>query len=578
MTTPPNNTPDPIQTTDDSQRPRLHLASEKVEADFAHKMRELQLAEEEKDIAAKAEAAGLPYINLSTFAILPEAIGSISEDTARAAKAVCFSRQDDDLRLATTEPDSASLSALTADLTRQAYRLTVYLVSPHSLEQALRFYKAIPKIKKVARGIAITGTDLERFQGQFKTLPELTNQIRKVSVTDLVTFLVASAIESRASDIHIEAEEKGIIVRYRIDGVLHEIVDLPIDVWKKLASRIKLIAKLKINILDRPQDGSFTIQLDNDKIDVRVSTIPTNYGESIVMRLLMSSASAITFDDLGLRGKAYADLDREIGKPNGMIITTGPTGSGKTTTLYAVLNKLNNPETKIITLEDPIEYKLAGINQSQIQTDKGYGFAVGLRSILRQDPDIIMVGEIRDLETAETAINAALTGHLVVSTLHTNSAAATIPRFLSMEVKPFLLAPALNAMIGQRLVRKICPDCKTDTETDSRTMSEVIKALSSLSPESGEKSHIQDVNNLKFYQGAGCAACQGLGYKGRIGIYEIMTMNKEIENLILAGQVSEYQMQDIGVKNGMVTMLQDGLLKAVDGITTVDEVFRVAKE
>ena len=284
------------------------------------------------------------------------------------------------------------------------------------------------------------------------------------------------------------------------------------------------------------------------------------------MRLLRSTAVGLKFEDLGLRGRAYEQLKQEIGRPNGMIITTGPTGSGKTTTLYAILNTLNNPETKIITLEDPVEYKLAGVAQSQIDASKDYTFATGLRSILRQDPDVVMVGEIRDLETADIAIQAALTGHLVLSTIHTNSAAGAIPRFLAIGAKSFLLAPGLNAMIGQRLVRKIHEECKEEVKLDDEMMKKVKLILGAL--QSGTH---------KFYRGRGCTKCFNLGYKGRIGIYEVMVMNKEIEEVILSGKVSEYVMQEIGIKNGMVTMVQDGLLKALDGITTVEEVFSVAE-
>jgi type II secretory ATPase GspE/PulE/Tfp pilus assembly ATPase PilB-like protein len=290
------------------------------------------------------------------------------------------------------------------------------------------------------------------------------------------------------------------------------------------------------------------------------------------MRLLRSSSVGLTFENLGLRGRAFEQLKREVERPNGMIITTGPTGSGKTTTLYAILKKLNDPQTKIITIEDPIEYQLQGIAQSQ--TSEKYTFAHGLRSIVRQDPDIIMVGEIRDLETAEIAIQAALTGHLVLSTIHTNDASGTVPRFLSMGVKPFLLAPSLNAMIGQRLVRKICAHCKEEIKLPAETIAKVEAVLKKL-PEPDKKE--VDLNKMKFYAGKGCDACQGIGYKGRIGIYEIMTMNPEVEKLILAGKVSEFDMLEVAVKYGMVTMVQDGLLKALDGITTVEEVFRVAE-
>jgi len=294
------------------------------------------------------------------------------------------------------------------------------------------------------------------------------------------------------------------------------------------------------------------------------------------MRLLKSSATSLKFKDLGIRGKSFVELKSQIKRPNGMIITTGPTGSGKTTTLYAILKKLNSPGNKIITLEDPIEYRLAGVNQSQIKKDKDYSFASGLKSILRQDPDIVMVGEIRDLETADIAINASLTGHLVISTLHTNSAAAAVPRFLAMGVKAFLLSPSLNAVIGQRLVRCLCPHCKEEQKLDNDTMTQVLNILNKIPASSGSKLDENELNNLKFYKGKGCPKCYGLGYKGRIGIYEVLVMSPEIEKTILDNRVSENIIQDLAQKNGMVTMLQDGLLKAKEGITTIEEIFSAA--
>jgi len=294
----------------------------------------------------------------------------------------------------------------------------------------------------------------------------------------------------------------------------------------------------------------------------------------VVMRILHSGSKGVTYDELGLRGDAYNHLKKEVERPNGMIITTGPTGSGKTTTLYAILRTLNKPGVKIITLEDPVEIKMEGINQSQVDASRDYTFAKGLRSILRQDPDICMVGEIRDLETAEIAIQAALTGHLMLSTIHTNSASGAIPRFLSMGVKPFLLAPALNSIIGQRLVRRVCPQCIEEDKLTPEVFDKVVQLFEVL-PEA-EKKNI-DMKKLHFYKGKGCEACSGLGYKGRIGIYEIFTMSKEVEQVILSAQVSEYVIQELAVKNGMVTMVQDGLLKALDKITTVEEVFRVTE-
>jgi type IV pilus assembly protein PilB len=415
---------------------------------------------------------------------------------------------------------------------------------------------------------------LEKFKAIGKDFRQLGAEIEKVNITDLVTLFVAAAIQSNASDIHIEAEEKDVKIRFRVDGVLHDAASVKKELWPKIISRIKLLSGLKMNITDKPQDGRFGINLDEGKMDVRVSCTPTTWGESVVMRLLKSSATALQFDAMGLVGKAFTDLKAQTERPNGMIITTGPTGSGKTTTLYAILNKLNTEDIKICTLEDPVEYKLAGINQSQIDHSKGYTFADGLRSLLRQDPDVVMVGEIRDLETADTAINAALTGHLVLSTIHTNSAAGAIPRFLAMGVKPFLLAPALNAMMGQRLIRKICTSCKEELQLEPETLERVKKLLSEIPDGHPDK---PDLSVLKFFHGKGCEACNGIGYKGRLGIYEILLMSPEIEKMISAGEIAEVQIQEAATKAGMITMVQDGLIKALKGITSVEEVFSVSE-
>jgi type II secretory ATPase GspE/PulE/Tfp pilus assembly ATPase PilB-like protein len=372
----------------------------------------------------------------------------------------------------------------------------------------------------------------------------------------------------------VEAEEDDIKVRFRVDGILHDAARLPAASWKQVIARLKLLAGVKINVEHIPQDGRITIYLSDEKIDIRASFLPTAYGESVVLRILRPKTIALEFDKLGIRGLAAERLAREIERPNGMIVTTGPTGSGKTTTLYAILKKLNSSEVKVITLEDPIEYKLKGINQSQIDHEKNYDFAKGLRSILRQDPDVVMVGEIRDLETAEISIQAALTGHLVVSTIHTNSAAGAIPRFLSIRVKPFLLAPALNAVIGQRLVRRLCEQCKVPATLTPSQLHEVTETLRTVPESSHER---VDMQSLKFMApGKGCEACNQMGYKGRIGMYEIFTMSKGIEEAILAANVSEYKIAELACQEGMVTMAQDGLLKALQGLTSVEEVLAAA--
>jgi len=546
---------------------------ETVQAKFKDKQQEVKIKEIERATKKKADNAGIPYINLVGFPISPEALALITEEEARGLSVVCFYYDGKQLRLAATRPDNPQVLSLAKELAAKYFcQEEVYLTSEYSLNYALNIYKSIPRPRLMEKGVKITEADLNKYSESFASFKDLQEQIGQIPVTEVVTMMMAAAVKTNSSDIHIEAEEKEIKVRFRIDGVLYDVASLDKSVWQKIISRMKLLAGVKINIIDKPQDGRLSIYLTNDRIDIRVSFLPTNFGESVVMRLLRSSAVGLEFDDLGIRDRAFQQLKREIERPNGMIITTGPTGSGKTTTLYAILKKLNQPEIKIITIEDPIEYQLKGVNQSQ--TTEKYTFAQGLRSIVRQDPDIIMVGEIRDLETAEMAIQAALTGHLVLSTTHTNDAAGTVPRFLSIGAKPFLLAPALNAMIGQRLVRRLCEKCKKEIAPDDDTLVKIRELLEKLPEE--EKNKI-NLNKMKFYQSSGCQACQGIGYKGRIGIYEVLTMNAELEKIILGGKVSEYDMRANGSKNGMITMVQDGLLKALDGITSAEEVFRVAE-
>ncbi len=550
-----------------------------AEEKLSEKMKLMKIKDFERVVASKASSMNLPYLFLQGFPIGPDTIAIIPQDQALSLKIVAFFRSTEEIRIGVVDPSVQGLSEMVEYLKERYHieRLIIYLISEHSFFEAIKLYKAVPKIKKILKGVEISAKEIEKYKKEIHVLSDLQKIIKNVSITDIVTALISLAMQVRASDVHVEAEAEDVKIRYRIDGILNDAAVLPQELWARITSRIKLLSGLKLNVTTKPQDGRFTIFLSEDKIDVRVSVIPTTHGESIVLRLLRSSAAGLDFHDLGITGRAFTDISEELSKPNGMIITTGPTGSGKTTTLYSMLTNLNTPETKIITLEDPVEYKLEGINQSQIDYSKDYDFANGLRSILRQDPDVIMVGEIRDLETADVAINAALTGHLVLSTLHTNSAAGAIPRFLSMGVKPYLLSPALNAIIGQRLVRKVCPHCKVEDDLDTKTRAEVIKNLEKLPPESAAHIDMKELLTAKFYKGAGCKECHGIGYQGRIGIYEVMIMNKEIEAAILNQQISEYKFQDISTARGMITMIQDGLLKALEGITTVDEVFRVAK-
>lgn len=538
---------------------------------LTEKMGAIELQGKEAEAQAQAQALKLNYVDLKGFPISPDALTQVPEETAKKLKAVCFLFSGSEIRVGAVNPQDPEVeNLLKAILERNKATGEVYKISEQSLQEAIKLYATLPKIKQVVKGVQITQDELEKYQSQMNNFADIAGIVDGANVTDLLAILIAAALKLKTSDIHIEAEEKGIAVRFRVDGILQEITVIPKEQWKKIINRIKLIAGLKLNIADRPQDGRFTIFQKGKKIDVRTSTMPTAFGESVVMRILNPDSVQLGFEKLGFRKAALERLLPQVEKPHGMVITTGPTGSGKTTTLYAILNKLNTADVKIITLEDPVEYKLKGINQSQIDHSKEYTFAKGLRSILRQDPDIVMVGEIRDLETADTAIQAALTGHMLISTLHTNDAAGAIPRFTAMGVKPFLLAPALNAIMGQRLARRLCGECKNPATLDDATKKRVEELIASIPENSGETKP----TTLEFFSGEGCDKCNGTGYKGRVGLYEILTKNAEIEQFILSGEISEYKTREVASAQGMVTMAQDGILKALDGETSIEEIKR----
>ncbi len=544
-------------------------SAEKLE----ERMADIKVSEIEKLAQENAARLHLPYINLKGFPIAPEALAILPREEATQNNVVIFLALDNEIRLATSAP-GASVAAISERLTREREaHVELYYISSESLKAALKLYETLPEIREIINGVRIDETSLERYANEITDLKKLQETITKVSTTDIITLMIGGALKLDASDIHIEAEEADVKVRYRIDGDLRDAAVLPKTAWHQMISRLKLLAGAKMNIEGTPQDGRITIYLTNEKVDIRVSFLPTAFGESVVMRLLRPKSISLEFKDLGVRGRAWESLQREIARPNGMIVTTGPTGSGKTTTLYAILKRLNTEDVKIITLEEPVEYKLQGINQSQVEPSKDYTFAKGLRSILRQDPDVVMVGEIRDLETAEISIQAALTGHLVISTIHTNSAAGAIPRFLSMGVKPFLLAPAINCIIGQRLVKRLNPESKVPIELAPSVLAEVKHELSKLPKEVLDEYKV-DLDHLQFF---GPKEGAPAPYKGRVGLYEIFTMTKEIESMILAGHVSEYDILALAQKAGMITMAQDGILAVLEGRTSLEEVKRVTE-
>ena len=390
------------------------------------------------------------------------------------------------------------------------------------------------------------------------------------NVTELLELILGGAIHLRGSDIHFEPQKEKTKLRIRIDGILHDVLTIENSLYRKILSRIKLLSGIKLNITDRPQDGRFSILIKENTIEVRASTLPSEYGETTVLRLL-NPKDLISIKELGLRNDLLDTFLEQIKKPNGMIIVTGPTGSGKTTTLYAFLKEIQKPEIKIITIEDPIEYHLKGISQTQVAPQKGYDFASGLRSIVRQDPDVILVGEIRDLETAEISLQAALTGHLVFSTLHTNDAAGTVTRLISLGAKPFNIAPALNLAIAQRLVRKVCNKCKTFRNANEDELSKFRKNLKKL-PKNVNIPEIK--KGLKIPVAKGCSGCNFTGYKGRMGIFEAFLVDSELESFILTSPPVS-ALREKAIKKGMVTMYQDGLIKVLEGKTTIEEIERV---
>lgn len=543
-----------------------------AQAKFAAKQTQISIKDNEKMAAQRAAVLGLQYIDLFAFPIGPEGLILISEEQSITQSTVCFYFDGASFKIATTTVTELTLEIMAEIEAKTFAKGQLYFISERSLKYALNMYKMLPKIEKGVSGVKIEPEDLERFKAQIIDYKSLNEIINKVSMSDIVTLLIAAALKVGTSDIHIEAEERGTIVRLRVDGILQEAAVIDRDKWPRIISRMKLLAKVKLNVVGKPQDGRFNIEMPDEKIAVRCSFLPTSFGESVVMRLLKSSSVGLPFEDLGMSPKAFELLGREIEKPNGLILTTGPTGSGKTTTLYAILNKLNKPGVKIITLEDPIEFQLAGVNQSQVDAGKGYTFANGLRSILRQDPDVVMVGEIRDLETAEISVQAALTGHIVLSTLHTNDASGVIPRLIDMGVKPYFLTPSINAVIGQRLVRKLCDTCKVEQILTEDESDLVNKILAVISPNAGID--IPAIMPRLFKAGAGCDKCKMAGYKGRVGIYEIFTMSDDLKQLTADGAPA-FKIMQKAIENGMVTMLQDGILKAMAGQTSLEEIYRV---
>jgi type II secretory ATPase GspE/PulE/Tfp pilus assembly ATPase PilB-like protein len=530
---------------------------------------------EEEQAFIRATKLGLPYLDLNIYPIGIDDLNTVEEDFAKKARLAVIYKTGKKIKIAIDSPQKKeTLEALKYLAEKEGFKIHLYLVSKTGLEHALHKYSLFNLgLSLEQMKVNLSGKDLQEFEEKIKELVDLQKRIDELPTTEILKIIIAGGIKMDASDIHFEPQKENVRLRYRMDGVLQNIATVPYNAYPYVLSRVKMLSGLKLNIKDKAQDGRFEIKLNNPmvEIDVRVSLLPGNFGENIVLRLLNQNMEEIELETLGFKGQAFDQLIKQIQKPNGMILNTGPTGSGKTTTLYACLKRVNTPSTKIITIEDPIEYRLSGISQTQVHKERGYDFASGLRSIVRQDPDVILVGEIRDEETADIATHAALTGHLVFSTVHANSSSGAIPRLTDLGIRPSLIGPSVNAVIAQRLVRMLCPHCKEEYIPAKETLSTIDRFLSIISP----KANLEIPKNIKtLYRAVGCVKCHGLGYKGRIGVFEILEVNETIEKLVLE-MAPESDIVSAAMENGMITMLQDGILKAVTGETSMEEIQRV---
>lgn len=542
---------------------------------------DLHKSEEEDLVALLAKSKyNIPSINLATVVIENDAVRTIPEADARKEEVAPFKILGKNVHIAVRSPQPDHLTNLTEYFTGHGYIPHFYMASLASLEKVWERYKEISYAEGAHQGsIDISSDALITLSKEIKNLDDIKKTIAntekdKIHMTShILEIVLAGAIAIDASDVHFEPEEHTVRLRFRIDGILQEVIDIPPDVHKFLNSRIKLLSGLKISAHSIAQDGRFSIFLGDDEISLRVSLIPGAYGESIVMRILNPKSIRVKLEDMGIEKGLFDIFMREIKKPNGLILLTGPTGSGKTTTLYSFLQKIYSTEIKIITIEDPVEYHLPGITQTQTDSEKGYTFLEGLRSALRQDPDVIMVGEIRDKETAEIAVESALTGHMVFSTLHTNNAAGVIPRLIDLGVNPKILVSALSLSIAQRLVRKLCTVCKKE-----RAVTEEEKALINKILDDA-KAHGKDLvkfgvdisGGIKLFEAVGCDKCNRTGYKGRMGIFEAIYNDEAIEKIIPTNP-SEREIKEVSEKQGILNMKEDGVMKVLTGVTSLEEV------
>jgi type II secretory ATPase GspE/PulE/Tfp pilus assembly ATPase PilB-like protein len=549
-----------------------------------HSLNELRKDEEEELVRILSDKYGLPYIDLRGIAPEPDAMQLIKEEEAREAGAVPFKVVGRKIYVATLSPENDKLELLVRPLETRGNEILLFLCSHASLEHVLTRYADLNQGTKVESGmLQLTPEKMTSLMASFedvaglkRVFDELLASQALYKTTRLIEVIVAGALKFDASDIHIEPEEEHVRLRYRLNGVLEDVAFFDFSALKNITSRLKLLSGLKLSTSANAQDGRFSINLGEVEVEVRVSIIPGNYGESFVMRLLDPRHAVSNLDNIAFPKKLRELIEYALGKPNGVILTTGPTGSGKTTTLYAFLHKVYSSTVKIITIEDPVEYHLEGITQTQVEEEKGYTFLSGLRAALRQDPDIIMVGEIRDEDTAKVAINAALTGHLVFSTLHTNNAAGTIPRLIDLGVNPKVIAGALSLALAQRLVRTLCPQCKESyaaSEKETRIITNILGQMKLEGREDSMLGHTPEMSYM-LYKPVGCDHCEHTGYDNRVGIFEAIMMTDEIEKTLITNP-SEREIREAAKSQGIPSLREDAILKVLDGLTSFEEVSRV---
>lgn len=540
------------------------------------------LINEEEDLAKTLAETKyhVPYIDLTKVMIENDALKTVPEDEAREIEVAPFNISAKKVLIAVHAPQRMEVLNLRKTLERKGYKVIYFMASKKSLEKVWDRYQEVSKAEKLKAGsLSISGETLLKTAEKIKKLEDIEKEVTSISdktathkISKIIEIIFAGAIALKASDVHIEPHEDFVQVRIRLDGILHEVLQIDHKTYNFINSRIKLISGLKLS-KNQAQDGRFSIWLNEFEVSMRTSVIPGAYGEGIVMRLLNPQSIMVQMEDLGIEKKLFTIIEKEISKPNGLIVITGPTGSGKTTSLYTFLQRIYSPEIKILTIENPIEYHLEGITQTQTDHKKGYGFLEGLRSALRQDPDVIMVGEIRDGETAKIAVESSLTGHMVFSTLHTNNAAGTVPRFIDLGVNPKILASALSLAIAQRLVRKLCVHCKIKrevTEEEEKIVRTILKNADSLGKDLASYG-VKSDQKIELWKPVGCAKCNNIGYKGRIGIYEAILSDDSIIE-IMPMNPSEDEIKAVASKQGILDMKEDGLVKAVAGITTIEEV------